>query len=69
MIRPQVTEYIPMWMVVNTKVNGKMINNTERVRKSGLMADGLKEITKRAKKAAMEYSYGLVVLNTKVDLN
>jgi hypothetical protein len=44
MIRLMVMECIAILMALNTMVSGKMISNTERVRKPGPITDGTKEI-------------------------
>lgn len=53
MIKPMVKVYIITVMGLNIKDNGKMISNTAKVRKLGLMELSIKGIIRMAKNMGM----------------
>ena len=65
MIRPTVMAGTVIKMELLMRVIGKMTSRTEKVRKIGPMAQFMKEVTRKARNTALEYTSGVTALNSK----
>ena len=59
-------QFTPVKMELLMRVIGKMTSRTEKVRKIGPMALFMKEVTRKARNTALEYTSGVTALNSKV---
>jgi hypothetical protein len=65
MIKLTVTVFTLTLMEQNTKVTGKMIYSMARVKRSGLMVVGTKEITRKEKSMDKDFMCGLMAAHMK----
>lgn len=73
MIRQMDTEFMFIKMVQDTKVNGKMIYNTDLEKKSGLIIANTKATTPKVKNMEKDFTYGkmdpcIMVIGLKIGL-